>query len=127
MRMRFSIQSSVHVMALSLFCVLFPTGAASAQSVASGTIEGTVVDQTEAVVVGAMVEIRNPITGFQQTAMTDSMGTFRFTNIPFNPYHVQVTQQGFSPSAQDVSVRTTVPITLKFRLTVAGPTLAVSV
>src|SRR5215510_11978011 len=53
-----------------------------AQSVASGTIEGTVVDSTGAVVIGAMVELRNPITGFQQTAVTDSMGAFRFTNIP---------------------------------------------
>src|SRR5881628_2255002 len=42
-----------------------------AQSVASGTIEGTVVDSTGAIVVGAMVEVRNPITGFEQTAVTD--------------------------------------------------------
>ena len=33
-----------------------------AQSVASGTIEGTVVDSTGAIVVGAMVEIRYLIT-----------------------------------------------------------------
>jgi hypothetical protein len=56
-----------------------------AQSVASGTIEGTVVDSTGGVIVGAMVELRNPITGFEQTALTDSIGAFRFTNIPFNP------------------------------------------
>ncbi len=56
-----------------------------AQSLVSGTVDGTIVDPTGAVVVGATVEIRNPITGFQQTAMTDSMGMFRFTNVPFNP------------------------------------------
>ena len=55
----------------------------SGQSVASGTIEGSVVDPTGAVVVGASVEIRNPLTGFVQTAVTDGMGLFRFTNIPF--------------------------------------------
>src|SRR5437867_4525250 len=85
----------------------------SGQSVASGTIEGTVVDSTGGVVVGAMVEMLNPVTGFRQTAVTDSMGAFRFTNVPFNPYHTQVTQQGFAPSAQDVNVRTTVPIPVK--------------
>src|SRR5256712_3654507 len=91
-----------------------------AQSVASGTIEGTVVDSTGAIVVGAMVEIRNPITGFEQTAVTDSMGTFRFTNIPFNPYHLQVSQPGFAPAAQDVNVRSAVTVPIKVTLSVAG-------
>src|SRR2546428_673058 len=91
-----------------------------AQSVASGTIEGTVVDSTGAIVVGAMVEIRNPITGFEQTAVTDSMGTFRFANIPFNPYHLQVSQPGFAPAAQDVNVRSAVSVPIKVTLSVAG-------
>src|SRR5437867_8659688 len=111
--MRFSQRLSIPVIALALFCVLFPAAPVSAQSVASGTIEGTVVDPTGGVVVGATVEIRNPITGFQQMAPTDASGTFRFTNIPFNPYHLQVTQQGFAPAAQDVNVRATVPISVK--------------
>jgi hypothetical protein len=93
---------------------------ASAQSVASGTIEGTVVDSSGGVVVGATVAITNPLTGFQQTAVTDAMGAFRFTNIPFNPYHIQTTQKGFEPVAQDVNVRTTVPIPVKIMLSVAG-------
>jgi Carboxypeptidase regulatory-like domain len=113
-------QFSTRTIVFALSCVLLLTGSVSAQSVASGTIEGTVVDPTGGVVVGAMVEIRNPITGFQQTAVTDSSGMFRFTNVPFNPYHVQVTQQGFSPAAQDVNVRTPVPIPVKIMLSVAG-------
>jgi hypothetical protein len=52
--------------------------------------------------------------------MTDSAGMFRFTNIPFNPYHLQVTQQGFAPTAQDVNVRTAVVIPVKVALAVAG-------
>src|SRR5690349_11651690 len=92
---------------------------ASSQSVASGTIEGTVVDPTSGVVVGATVEIRNPLTGFQQTISTDSMGAFRFTNIPFNQYHLQVTQAGFDPSGQDVNVRSTVTVSLKLMLSLA--------
>jgi Carboxypeptidase regulatory-like domain len=91
-----------------------------AQSVASGTIEGTVVDSTGAIVVGAMAEIRNPITGFEQIAVTDSMGAFRFTNIPFNPYHLQVSQPGFAPAAQDVNVRSAVTVPVKVTLSVAG-------
>src|SRR5215471_12063331 len=98
----------------------FTSGALLGQSVASGTIEGTVMDSSGGVVVGATVEIRNPLTGFQQTTTTDSMGAFRFTNVPFNPYHLQVTQTGFDPSAQDVSVRSTVTVPVKVTLSVAG-------
>src|SRR5437667_2641838 len=95
-----------------VLCVVGVSGvnSAAAQSVASGTVDGSVVDPTGAVISGAKVEIRNPITGYQQTTTTDSSGTFRFTNLPFNIYHIEVTQQGFSTAAQDVNVRTTVPI-----------------
>jgi hypothetical protein len=46
---------------------------ASAQSVASGTIEGAVVGSSGGVVVGTTVDITNPLTGFQQTAVTDAI------------------------------------------------------
>ena len=105
-----------------LFCVITSSAATGlfAQSVASGTIEGTVLDPSGGVVIAAKVEIRNPITGFQQTTTTDSMGAFRFTNIPFNSYHLQVMQTGFEPSAQDVNVRSTVPVPVKVMLSVSG-------
>jgi carboxypeptidase family protein len=125
--MQFPRRVSIRAIALGLFCVLFATGSASAQSVASGTIEGTVVDSTGGVLVGANVEIRNPITGFQQTAVTDSVGAFRFTNVPFNPYHIQVTKDGFAPAAQDVNVRTTVPIPVNIQLSLAGVAQSINV
>src|SRR6202011_2394053 len=46
---------------------------------------------------------------------------------PFNPYHLQVTQQGFATAAQDVNVRGTVPVPVKISLSVAGVTQSVSV
>jgi len=103
------------------------TFSAVPQSVASGTVEGTVTDPSGAVVAGATVEIRNPLTGYMQMSVTDSMGVFRFTNLPFNNYHVEVMQTGFETAAQDVPVRTAVPISVKLSLSVAGITQAVSV
>jgi hypothetical protein len=125
--MQFSKRFSVIVITLPLLYLACEAKTLSAESVASGTVEGSVVDPTAAVVVGASVEIRNPLTGFVQTAVTDAMGTFRFTNIPFNPYHIQVTQTGFATAAQDVNVRTTVPIPIKIMLTVAGISESVKV
>lgn len=125
--MLFSRPSWIAVIGLVLMCFVSSSRSVFAQSVASGTIEGTVVDPTGGVVVGAAVEIRNPITGFMQTAVTDAMGMFRLTNIPFNPYHVQITQTGFAPAAQDVNVRTTVPIPVKITLSVAAIAQSISV
>ena len=98
-----------------------------AQSVASGTVEGSVTDPSGGVVAGANVEIRNPLTGFRQTAKTDSSGMFRFTNVPFNRYHIEATQSGFAVAAQDVNVRTTVPVTIMMKLALAGVTESVTV
>src|SRR5437879_5301186 len=105
--MHFPRQAIIVAVAFLVFSV-FLTSPAAAQSVASGTVEGTVVDPTGGVVSGAKVEIRNPISRFSQTTTTDSSGMFRFTNLPFNPYHLEVTQPGFGVATEDISVRTPV-------------------
>src|SRR5689334_17095730 len=118
------------VAVIAIAFLVFPfflSSPAAAQSVASGTVEGTVVDPSGGVVAGAMVEIRNPITGYTQTTTTDSSGMFRFNNIPFNMYHIQVRQPGFAVAAQDMNVRSTVPLAVKIMLTVAGVTETISV
>ena len=104
---------------LSIYAVLFlglvscfVAGPAAAQTGNAGSIEGVVKDPSGGVVVGATVEISNPVTGFQRQATTGSDGSFRFTNIPFNPYHLTVTAAGFASYTQDVDVRSTVPMTL---------------
>ena len=68
----------------------------------SGSITGTVTDPTGAVVAGATVEIRNPVSGFDRSATTDALGRFAFANVPFNPYHLTVTSSGFAAYVQDV-------------------------
>ena len=101
---------------------------ASAQSGGSSTsLTGTVTDPTGAVVANATVEIRNPVSGFTRTTTTDSAGQFSIPNIPFNPYHVAVTGPGFAPYAQDVDVRSVVPVNLNITLQVKGSAETVTV
>ena len=71
----------------------------------AGTIVGTVVDPSGAAVVGASVTINNPVTGYTQSTTTGSDGSFRFTNIPPNPYRLEVKVSGFSPFIQDLEIR----------------------
>jgi hypothetical protein len=73
------------------------------------------------------VTIINRITGYKQTATTDTDGTFRLTNIPPNPYHAQVTFSGFEPYEQDIDVRGAVPVNLRVQLELAGTTTTLTV
>src|SRR5580765_6893528 len=102
--MRFVFRGSAFF-ALSL--ILFVV-AASAQLGNSGSIEGVVKDPSGAAIVNATVEIKDPVSGYARTTNTNSEGAFRFTNVPFNPYHLSVTANGFAQFAQDVEVRSLV-------------------
>ena len=86
----------------------------------SASIGGTVLDSSGAVVPNATVEIHNPVSHFDRSTTTDGAGRFSFANVPFNPYHLSVTGSGFAPYAQDVEVRSAVPLDIKVNLQVAG-------
>jgi Carboxypeptidase regulatory-like domain len=84
----------------------------------SASINGTVVDSSGAVVPNATVEIHNPVSHFDRSTTTDGSGVFNFPNVPFNPYHLRVTSKGFAPYAQDVEIRSAVPLEVKVGLKV---------
>jgi Carboxypeptidase regulatory-like domain len=99
----------------------------SAQTGNSGSIEGTVKDPSGAAVVKASVEITNVVSGYKRTTVTADDGTFRFGNVPFNPYHMTVTADGFAPFTQDVEVRSTVPTNVQTELKVGTAVTSVTV
>jgi len=100
---------------------------AHAQSGSSTSITGTVLDPSGAVVVNAAVEVRNPVSGFYRTTVTDATGKFTIPNVPFNPYHLTITSKGFAPYVQDVDVESAVPINLSVNLNVTGSSEVVTV
>ena len=107
--------------------VFLHAGVLFAQSGNSGTINGVVKDPSGAVVTGATVSIHNPVSGYDRTTTTDSTGSFSFSNIPLNPYHLSVEATGFGAYAQDVEVRSSVPVAVNVALTVAGSSSTVTV
>ena len=110
-----------------LLGVFVAVPASIAQTGNSANVSGTVTDPSGAVVVGANVTIHNPVTGFERSATTDASGNFSFANVPFNPYHLSVSATGFGAYAQDIDVRSSVPLSLKIPLTVAGSSSTVTV
>src|ERR1700694_4917723 len=107
--------------------VVLSVGAANAQSGNATSVTGTVLDSSGAVVPNATVEIHNPVSGFDRTTRTDASGRFSIPNVPFNPYHLSVTGQGFAPYAQDIDVRSGVPLNVSINLNVAGSSDSVTV
>jgi len=97
------------------------------QSINSGTVAGTVTDQSSAVVRGAKVVLRNAITGYEQSATTDEAGSFRFNSVPQNPYRLTATAPGFSAATQDIDVRSSIPMTVPLSLKVASGETSVTV
>jgi hypothetical protein len=104
-----------------------PTNAGAQSVGSSGTINGTVLDPSGAVVPYAGVEIHNPVTGFDRKTTTDAKGAFTFVNVPFNNYHTTITAEGFAPTAQDVEVRSVVPAFVQVNLQVVASATTVSV
>src|ERR1700722_5616966 len=117
----------VVVAALVIFLSISLAAAHAESAGNSGTIVGTVMDATGAIVPNATVSIQNPVSGYSRTATSDGDGHYQFTNLPLNPYHLVVTASGFSPFTQDVDVRSFVPVTVKSILTIGTTSTVVEV
>jgi hypothetical protein len=110
-----------------LLGVFLAAPASIAQTGNSANVTGTVTDPSGGVVASATVTIHNPVTGFERSITTDASGNFSFANVPFNPYHLSVSAAGFGAFAQDIDVRSSVPLALKIGLTIAGSSSTVTV
>ncbi len=75
----------------------------------------------------AQVELRNQVTGYTQSTMTDDSGAFRFNNIPPNMYEIVVTANGFSSKSEPLEISNPVPISLTFTLQMGEVSTSVDV
>ncbi|PYU79390.1 MAG: hypothetical protein DMG51_17325 [Acidobacteria bacterium] len=107
--------------------LFFAAAPAKAQSGNSGSIEGVVKDASGGVVAGATVEISYAVSGLHREITTESDGSFKFTNVPFNSYHLVVSAGGFASHTQDVEVRSGVPVTMQIALKVGTAVQTVTV
>lgn len=112
---------------VTLALVLWSAGATSAQAPTS-TLEGTVVDSSGGVVVGATAIVVNTDTNQSRSLTTDGAGGFRFAQLPVGTYSITVTYSGFSDFTQSgvvITIGQTVGLTIT--LTPSGVAETVSV
>ena len=79
------------------------SGLAFGQAI-SGSIVGTVVDSSAAVVTNASVEALNVGTGATITTRTGGTGGYRLENLPVGTYRITVKASGFKAVTQQVDV-----------------------
>ncbi len=112
---------------LTLLVLIFAALSAPGQSGNAGTIRGTVVDPSGAVIPNATVHITNAVSQFDRSTVTDSTGQFNMSNVPFNPYQISVTAKGFGILTQNVEIRSSVGLDLKLTLPIKGANSTVTV
>jgi len=122
-----SYQKSPAAVYFLLFLLIVSIGARAQSGGNSTPVTGTVTDPSGAVIPNATVEIRNPVSQFQRTATTDASGKFSIPNVPFNNYHVTAAATGFASSAQDIDVRSSVPVRVSIQLQLAAASTNVTV
>jgi hypothetical protein len=87
-----------------LFCFLLSALPLLAQT--SGSITGSVLDDTGAAVAGAKVSVSNPTTGFRRNTTTNSDGAYLVAGLGADAYNVTITAPGFqSFQAKQVILR----------------------
>ncbi|MGC2162617.1 MAG: carboxypeptidase regulatory-like domain-containing protein [Silvibacterium sp.] len=81
------------VLLLALLAFLMPAG--NAQQL-TGTLSGTVLDQTGAVIPGAQITLKNQTSGDIRTATSGASGLFVITAVQPATYSVSITANGFT-------------------------------
>lgn len=108
-----------------LVVMLFMGGPAWAQFTAS--IQGTVVDQSGAVVAQAKVDLLNTVTRVPATSTTDGSGNYRFLSLAPGSYKITVEAKGFSKSETSFTLETNQNLNLPISLKVGAATESVVV
>jgi len=93
----------------------------------AGTVSGYVTDPSGAAIAGATVQLTNAASGFTRTMISGPDGGFTVTNIPFNPYRLSASADGFVAASQTVSVRSLVPVNQNILLAIATSNTVVTV
>jgi len=112
---------------LPIFALILGALSASSQGGNAGTVRGTVTDPSGAMISGATVHLTNPSSGLDRSAISDNTGQFTLPNVPFNPYHINVSANGFAPLDRNFEIRSVVGVSLKLVLQIAGTSQTVTV
>src|ERR1051326_3470896 len=117
--MRRSTRAYVRYLLSGALCLLLGALCAQAQLTDTGTIVGTVTDQSGAAVPDVKVTVTNLGTNIQQIANTDAAGQYVVPSLKVGTYSVTVEKQGFQTFVQSgviVNVQSRVQVDVKLQV-----------
>ncbi len=94
---------------IAIFLIVYPLARAGT----TGSLTGTITDQTGSVIPGAKLTVTNTAQGIQRMGLSDSKGSYTFPSLPVGQYRLHVEAAGFKPAS-----RTTLNIDLDSALQV---------
>lgn len=102
-----------------LAALCWPASAAAQTLAAYGQIEGTVTDESGAVLPGASITVRNTGTGLTREAQTDAKGGYTAPLLPVGSYEVSAALQGFATTRRaqlTVNIGSTLVVDLSLKV-----------
>ncbi len=118
-------KSIAHVSSMVIF--ILSLTAIPAQGQATAVVQGTVLDETGAAIVGAKITLSNPRHAEDiLTTETREDGAFVFFQVPFETYRLTVQMGGFQTHQQQVDIHTTA-VSLNLTLNVGTVTERIEV
>jgi hypothetical protein len=105
----------------ALLCMILIPGTNLVAQTDTGRVQGSVVDQTGAVIPGATVVLTDTETNAVQNVVSDGAGNFTIAALPRGPYKAEIKAQGFATQTQSFTLEVSQVQALNFKLT-AGAT-----
>lgn len=84
-----------------ILMLVLAIGRAGRAQITTGTITGTVTDQSKAIVVGADVTLKSELTGLVKTTVTNRDGQYVVDFVPVGRYTLQISEAGFEPEERN--------------------------
>ena len=113
---------------LSAALLLAATARLRAQGGNQGSIEGTVLDQSGAVVPDATLTATNTATAISFTTQSNQEGIYRFAVLPVGTYELKAEKRGFAGTViKDVRLTVGAKLNIDVKLALAGASATVSV
>ena len=112
---------------MAAFLLLLSCAAFAQTTVSQGSIQGTVTDQTNAVVPDATITITNRATGQSAAVKTSSAGTYNSGGLPVGDYQLRIQAKGFKTTQLGLAVQIAVTTSGNVKLEVGQETTTVDV
>jgi hypothetical protein len=93
-----------------------------------GSVTGVVTDRSQAIIIGAAVDLRNLSTGVVTTSVSNDAGVFNFPSTPIGTYELRVSKDGFKAYvASNITVETSQTVRIDAALDIGSTQESVTV